>query len=70
VLLVTHDVDEAIKLADRIVVLEAGKLATDIDIDSWQRDESENRLRNLRANLLRQMGVLSQDERKKGAWLG
>ena len=33
VLLATHDVDEAIKLADRIVLLEAGKLVTDIAID-------------------------------------
>jgi len=67
VLLVTHDVDEAIKLADRIVVLEAGLLAADVHIDSWERGSSENRLRNLRTDLLRQMGVLSQDERRKDA---
>jgi sulfonate transport system ATP-binding protein len=30
VLLVTHDVDEAIKLADRIVVLDAGRIALDV----------------------------------------
>ena len=30
VLLVTHDVDEAIALADRVVVLEAGKLVADL----------------------------------------
>jgi sulfonate transport system ATP-binding protein len=64
VLLVTHDVDEAIKLADRIVVLEAGKLASDIHIDSWQRGDA-NRLHNLRTDLLLQMGVYSQDERRK-----
>ena len=67
VLLVTHDVDEAIKLADRIVVLEAGQLAADVHIDSWERGSSENRLRNLRTDLLQQMGVLSQDESRKDA---
>jgi sulfonate transport system ATP-binding protein len=65
VLLVTHDVDEAIKLADRIVVLEAGRLASDVHIDSWQRSDPDNRLRNLRTDLLRQMGVCSHDERRK-----
>ena len=33
VLLVTHDVDEAIALADRVVVLEAGKVAADVPVD-------------------------------------
>jgi sulfonate transport system ATP-binding protein len=32
VLLVTHDVDEAIALADRVVVLEGGKIAADIAV--------------------------------------
>jgi sulfonate transport system ATP-binding protein len=64
VLLVTHDVDEAIKLADRVVVLEAGKLASDIQIESWQRSDPENRLRNLRADLLHQMGVHSEEKRR------
>jgi sulfonate transport system ATP-binding protein len=33
VLLVTHDVDEAIELADRVVVLEAGRIAADVTVD-------------------------------------
>jgi sulfonate transport system ATP-binding protein len=33
VLLVTHDVDEAIELADRIVVLDDGKIAAELRID-------------------------------------
>jgi len=33
VLLVTHDVDEAIELADRVVVLEDGRIVADIAID-------------------------------------
>ncbi len=32
VLLVTHDVDEAIELADRVVLLEAGRVAADIPV--------------------------------------
>jgi sulfonate transport system ATP-binding protein len=33
VLLITHDVDEAIALADRIVMLEAGRLVLDLPVD-------------------------------------
>jgi len=32
VLLVTHDVDEAIELADRVVVLDAGRIVADLDV--------------------------------------
>ena len=32
VLLVTHDVDEAIELADRVVLLEAGRLIADVSV--------------------------------------
>ena len=47
VLLVTHDVDEAIKLADRIVVLDAGRIA--LDVRPTQPD--------IRDVLLRALGV-------------
>ncbi len=33
VLLVTHDVDEAIALADRVIVLDHGELSVELDID-------------------------------------
>jgi sulfonate transport system ATP-binding protein len=56
VLLVTHDVDEAIKLADRVLVLEAGKLAREFSINDEQRQD-QNQLHALRAALLQQMGV-------------
>jgi sulfonate transport system ATP-binding protein len=59
VLLVTHDVDEAIKLADRVVVLEAGRLAADFDIDQWRRT---GRVNDLRTALLKQLGVCESDE--------
>ncbi len=32
-LIVTHDVDEALLLADRVLVLEAGRIATDLAVD-------------------------------------
>jgi sulfonate transport system ATP-binding protein len=60
VLLVTHDVDEAIKLADRVVVLDAGRLAADFEIDRWRRT---GRVSELRSDLLKQLGVEIVDER-------
>lgn len=33
VLLVTHDVDEAVQLADRVLVLDRGRIALDLAID-------------------------------------
>jgi sulfonate transport system ATP-binding protein len=56
VLLVTHDVDEAIALADRVVVLEAGKVAADIPIDRAARD-SAGGVAALKHRLLALLGV-------------
>ncbi|WP_046733796.1 ABC transporter ATP-binding protein [Streptomyces humi] len=45
VLLVTHDVDEAIALADRVLVLEQGRVGVDLAIDhTHSRDEYRTRL--------------------------
>jgi len=58
ILLVTHDVDEAIELADRIVVLDAGKIAT--DITTALPDDPEARLHRfaeVRQQLLARLGV-------------
>ncbi|MEV5842972.1 ABC transporter ATP-binding protein [Streptomyces sp. NPDC048179] len=45
VLLVTHDVDEAIVLADRVLVLEKGRVGVDLTIDHTRpRDEYRSRL--------------------------
>ena len=45
VLLVTHDVDEAIVLADRVLVLENGRVGVDLTIDHTRpRDEYRSRL--------------------------
>ena len=58
VLLVTHDVDEAIELADRVVVIDSGKLAADLAIDrSSSRERRENRNGTLRIKLLKLLGV-------------
>jgi sulfonate transport system ATP-binding protein len=58
VLLVTHDVDEAIELADRVVVLEQGKIAADVDIDlPPQGPERAARFGLFRRELLNLLGV-------------
>jgi sulfonate transport system ATP-binding protein len=59
VLLVTHDVDEAIALADRVVVLEGGRIAADIAVPRLaDRDEVPEALAaGLKARLLALLGV-------------
>jgi sulfonate transport system ATP-binding protein len=57
-LLVTHDVDEAILLADRAVVLANGKIVADITIDLPRpRDHAHPRFAPLRRRLLASLGV-------------
>ena len=58
VLLVTHDVDEAIALADRVLLLSNGKVQIDapVDIDK-PRERSHPRFLYLRALLLSHLGV-------------
>jgi sulfonate transport system ATP-binding protein len=59
VLLVTHDVDEAIELADRVVVLEQGKVAADIAVDlPREGPERSVRFAHLRRQLLGRLGVV------------
>ena len=58
VLLVTHDVDEAIALADRILVLGDGKIAHSAVIDVPRpRDRDHPTLTALRLRLLSELGV-------------
>ena len=58
VLLVTHDVDEALALADRILVLDQGRITTDIRIEIPRpRVSSDPRIVDLCARILRQLGV-------------
>jgi len=58
VLLVTHDVDEAISLADRILVLDEGRFIEDLRIDlPAPRDHGDPRFAQFRTHLLSRLGV-------------
>ncbi|WP_028804450.1 ABC transporter ATP-binding protein [Streptomyces sp. 142MFCol3.1] len=60
-LLVTHDVDEAIALADRIVVMSNGRIGTahQVDLSAADREASVAR-EELRARLLEDLGLAGQ----------
>ena len=59
VLLVTHDVDEAILLADRVVVLVDGRLSLDLVVDiDHPRDRETVNFSRLRGRLLAELGVV------------
>jgi sulfonate transport system ATP-binding protein len=65
VLLVTHDVDEAVLLADRVVVLSEGRLSLDLPVDvPSPRVRTERSFAALRSTLLAELGV---DEWADGA---
>jgi sulfonate transport system ATP-binding protein len=65
VLLVTHDVDEAILLADRVVVLVDGKVGLDLDVPFERpRRRGVPGFADVRLRLLAELGV---DERVGGA---
>jgi sulfonate transport system ATP-binding protein len=58
VLLVTHDVDEAIALADRVLVLTSGRITHSSRITAGRpRDRNEPGLTELRTRLLTELGV-------------
>lgn len=58
VLLVTHDVDEAITLADRVVVLDRGRISRDIDVElTGNRTERAAARAAYRETLLAALGV-------------
>ena len=58
VLLVTHDVDEAISLADRILVLDEGRFIEDLRIDlPAPRDHGDPHFAQFRTHLLSCLGV-------------
>jgi len=58
VLLVTHDVDEAIVLADRVLVLDGGKVKIERRVDlEGRRDPSDPRFAAIRTELLAALGL-------------
>lgn len=62
VLLVTHDVDEAVLLADRVVVLQHGRAGLDLPIDLPQpRSPHDANFQRYREQLLAALGVTTDD---------
>ena len=59
ILLVTHDVDEALALADRVVVLDSGRLAHTWHVGPRRDDRapSNPEIADIRAQVLRALGV-------------
>jgi sulfonate transport system ATP-binding protein len=65
VLLVTHDVDEAVLLADRVLVLTEGRVSLDLTVElDGPRLRSDPAFGRLRSRLLAELGV---DEAAEGA---
>jgi sulfonate transport system ATP-binding protein len=62
VLLVTHDVDEAIVLADRVILLDDGVVRTNVRVDLPRRSPADPKFAELRTFLLDQLGVNRLDE--------
>lgn len=63
ILLVTHDVDEAIVLADRVIVLVDGVVGSDIPVDlGASRSPGDPRFAALRTRLLKELGVEDDHE--------
>lgn len=66
-LLVTHDVDEAIALSDRVLVLSSGNLVFDEEVALPRpRDRSGERFATLRTELLKMLGVDPTPSSPKG----
>jgi len=57
VLLVTHDVDEAIAMADRVLVLDEGRIAAEERINLARPREGGSEFQAIRRRLLRHLGV-------------
>ncbi|NKY28364.1 ABC transporter ATP-binding protein [Nocardia gamkensis] len=58
VLMVTHDVDEAIRLADRVLILDKGRFALDVGIHvARPRDRADPEILRYQSLFLSQLGV-------------
>ena len=68
VLLVTHDVDEAIVLADRVVVLDEGRIVAELAIElDAPRSPADPRFAELRTRLLALLGIDGPADNPAGA---
>ena len=64
VLLVTHDVDEAIALADRVLVLSGGQIGLACRVEAPRpRDRDQPALVDLRNRLLAELGVTTEGKK-------
>jgi sulfonate transport system ATP-binding protein len=61
VLIVTHDVDEALTLADRITVMRDGAISLDVPVPSASRTRGSDSFEALRTRLLTELGVNQQE---------
>ena len=57
VMIVTHDVDEALGLADRIAVMRDGEIQLDVDVPYSARTRGSHGFEELRTRLLAELGV-------------
>jgi len=57
VLIVTHDVDEALTLADRVAVMTAGRIGLDLPVPAAARTRGSAEFERLRERLLGELGV-------------
>jgi sulfonate transport system ATP-binding protein len=68
VLLITHDVDEAILLADRALVIEKGRVVESLAVDlPRHREPGQAGFADLRRRLLAAIGVVSEPRSEAGA---
>jgi sulfonate transport system ATP-binding protein len=61
VLIVTHDVDEALTLADRVAVMRAGGIRLDLRVPEEARTRGTGEFEHLRDRLLAELGLDAPD---------
>jgi len=68
VLLVTHDIDEAVQLGDRILLMEEGRIVLDLPVEiPHVRRREQTECVALRARLLTEIGI--EEEAAEVAWI-